>query len=195
MRRSLTLAAALLVALTLVQTAHAQTTCNRSKCTVRMASVSQVVDGCGEHATPGRMKIIFSSTDANVTRANFPVSGFFISATSDLRQTAFSDWEWRSSSLNGGRWSDPALNRIGYAGGVLGANIIEVRPKAGAHVWSNRNPNNVNQGPGELVVQDFRLSRGGGSNWASAGSAYFLFMGGKGCARVNEGGEDIGGVQ
>ena len=177
------------------QTAQAQTTCDRNKCIVRMASDRQVVDGCGEHATPGRMKIIFSSTDANVTRTNFPVSGFFISATSDLRPNTFSEWEWRTQGLNGGRWSDATLNRITFAGGVLGENFIEVRPKAGAHVWSNRNPANINQGPGELVVQNFRLNRGGGSNWASAGNAYFLFMGGKGCARVGLGGDLLGGNQ
>ncbi len=86
------------------------------------------------------MKVIFESTDANVTRANFPVSGYFINATSDLRPTTFSEWEWRFSGLNDNRWSDSTLNRIGFASGVLGENLIEVRPKAGAHVWSNRNP-------------------------------------------------------
>ncbi len=180
--------------LLLAGAAQAQTTCNSSICTVRMASDRQVVDGCGEHATPGRMKIIFSSTDSSVTRASFPVAGYFIRATSDfIRGTGFSDWEWRTPLNNNNRWQDPVTNRVGFAGGVLGENIIEVRPKAGAHVWTNRNPSNPNQGPGELVVQLFRVNDG--SNYGAAGSAYFLFMGGKGCARVGLGGGLLGGVQ
>ena len=178
------------------QTAQAQTACNQGICTLRMASDRQVVDGCGEHATPGRMKIIFSSTDANVTRANFPTAGYFINVASDLRATVFSDWEWRTQGLNSNRWSDPTQGRIGFAGGVLGENIIEVRPKASAKIWTIAT-SGPGQGvnPGELVIQDFRLNSGGGSNYSSAGSAYFLFMGGKGCARVGLGGAELGGVQ
>ncbi len=193
MRRSLTLALAALAGLmAFTQTAQAQTTCNRGICTVRLASDRQVVDGCGEHATPGRMKVIFESTNSSATRTSFPTAGYFLQATNDFR-SSFSDWEWRTSFLNSGRWTNPASGRISFAGGVLGENIIEVRPKAGAHVWTNRNPSNPNQGPGEIVVPVFSLSDG--SNYRGVGSAYFLFMGGKGCARVNEGGEDIGGVQ
>ena len=176
--------------------AQAQTTCNNSICTVRIAQVSPVVDGCGEHATPGRMKIIFSSTDSSVTRASFPVAGYFIQAASEYRRSpAFSDWEWRSSASNNNRWTDPASNRIGWAGGKLGENIIEVRPKAGAHVWSNRNASNPIQGPGELVVQTFDLPSGGTTPYRAPGRAYFLFMGGKGCARVGPGGGLLGGSQ
>ncbi len=154
------------------------------------------MDGCGEHATPGRMKIIFESTDSSVTRASFPVAGYLIQAASEHRRpSAFSDWEWRTQLLNGNRWSDPANNRIGWAGGVLGENIIEVRPKAGAHVWSNRNPANPIQGPGELVVQTFELPSGTTTPYRASGEAYFLFMGGTGCARVGPGGELLGGNQ
>ncbi len=188
-------AAAMLCFLLLAGAAQAQTTCSRSTCTVRIASERQVVDGCGEHATPGRMKIIFSSTDSSVTRASFPVAGYFIQATSDFQRTAFSDWEWRTPLSNNNRWQDPVTNRVGFAGGVLGENIIEVRPKAGAHVWTNRNPNNPNQGPGELVVQVFDLPSGTTTPYQAPGRAYFLFMGGKGCARVGLGGELLGGNQ
>ncbi len=175
--------------------AQAQTTCTKSKCTVRLASVSPVVDGCGEHATPGRMKIIFSSTDSSVTRASFPVAGYFIQARSELRATAFSDWEWRTALNNNNRWQDPVANRVGWAGGILGENIIEVRPKAGAHIWSNRNSNDPNRGPGEMVVQRFDLPSGGTTPYQAPGEPYFLFMGGKGCARVGPGGGLLGGTQ
>ncbi len=158
----LTALAAMTCFLLFASAAQAQTTCNRFICTVALANAgSPVVDGCGEHATPGRMKVIFESTDSSVTRASFPVAGYFIQAASEYRRPpAFSEWEWRTQALNGGRWTDPDANRIGWAGGVLGENIIEVRPKAGAHVWSNRNASNPIQGPGELVVQTFDLPSG-----------------------------------
>ncbi len=175
---------------------QAQTACTPGICTVRVAPVPgrTLVDGCGEHATPGRMKIIYSSTDSSVTRASFPIGGYFIQGSNTNRSgPAFTDWEWRSTRLNNNRWSDPAANRVGWAGGELGENIIEVRPKAGAHVWSNREARNPNQGPGELVVQVFRPNDGAG--YSSAGTAHFLFMGGKGCARVGPGGGLLGGNQ
>ncbi len=123
--------------------------CNSNICTVTLANAgSPVVDGCGEHATPGRMKVIFSSTNSSVTRASFPTGGYFIRGRNEHRRgNAFTDWEWRAAFLNNGRWQDPAANRIGYAGGKLGDNIVEVRPKAGAHIWSNRNARDTNQGP------------------------------------------------
>ena len=176
----------------LAETVQAQTTCNQGICTVRIASDRQVVDGCGEHATPGRMKVIFESTNSSVTRASFPTGGYFIIAVNDFR-SSFSDWEWRTPALNSNRWQDASVDRIGFAGGAFGENIIEVRPKAGAHVWTNRNPSNPNQGPGELVVPVFSLPDG--SNYRGVGSAYFLFMGGKGCASVNEGGQTDGTIQ
>ena len=196
--KRLTLLAAALVALVLALPAAvlAQTACNNSICTVELARASSpVVDGCGEHATPGRMKVIFSSTDSSVTRASFPVAGYFIQATSDHRQTAFSDWEWRSSTINNYLWQDPTRNRIGWAGGVLGENIIEVRPKAGARIWSNRQRDNPIEGPGEMVIQKFDLPSGSTTEYAAPGEPYFLFMGGKGCARVGPGGDLLGGNQ
>ena len=141
------------------------------------------------------MKIIFESSNSAVTRASFPVAGYFIQATSDFVRTAFSDWEWRSTASNNNRWQAPTSNRIGFAGGVLGENIIEVRPKAGARVWTNRNPSNPIQGPGELVVQVFDLPSGGTTPYSAPGRSYFLFMGGKGCARVGPGGGLLGGNQ
>ncbi len=186
---------AIITALVVATSAQAQTTCTKSKCTVALAKVgSPVVDGCGEHATPGRMKVIFSSTDSSVTRASFPVAGYFIQAGSDHRSSAFSDWEWRSPILNNGRWQDAAIaaNRIGWAGGVLGENIIEVRPKAGARIWSEGGREGV---LGGMVVQDFDLPSGSTTTYAAPGEPYFLFMGGKGCARVGPGGGLLGGNQ
>ncbi len=190
--------AAMTLFLLLAGPAQAQTPpppqCTSSICTVSLASVSQVVDGCGDHATPGRMKMTLSSTNPSVTRGSFNINLGFITSRNDFSST-FSDWEWRTAAIGGNRWRNPDGTRnINFSGGVLGDNIIEVRPKAGAHIWSNRNPANPNQGPGELVVPVFSPPENR-SQWTRSGSAYFLFMGGKGCARVNEGGEKVGGNQ
>ena len=155
---------------------------------------SPVVDGCGEHATPGRMKLILSSTNPNVTRQSFNINIGFITSKNDFSST-FINWEWRTAAIGGNAWRNPDGTRnINFSGGVLGENIIEVRPKAGAHVWSNRNASNPNQGPGELVIPVFSPPVNT-SQWTEMGSAYFLFLGGKGCARVNEGGGLLGGNQ
>ena len=191
-----TLAAAMTLFLLSAGAAQAQTppTCTSSICTVSLASVSQVVDGCGEHATPGRMKMTLSSTNPNVTRRSFNINLGFITSTNDFGST-FSNWEWRTAAIGGGQWREPDGTRnINFSGGELGENIIEVRPKAGAHVWTNRNPRNSNQGPGEMVVPVFSPPTNR-SQWTSSGSAYFLFMGGKGCARVGPGGGLLGGNQ
>ena len=188
------LAAALLA---LAPAAQAQTppNCWSGICTVTLANAgSPVVDGCGEHATPGRMKLILSSGNPNVTRRSFNLNIGLITSQNDFGST-FHDWEWRTAAIGGNRWRNPdSTNKMNFSGGVLGDNIIEVRPKAGARVWTNRNPDNVNQGPGELVIPVFSPPTNT-SQWTERGSAYFLFMGGKGCARVNEGGERLGGNQ
>ncbi len=143
-----------------------------------------------------RSALIFSSTNSSVTRASFPVAGYFIQGSNEHRANVdFIDWEWRSTASNNNRWQDPNNNRISFAGGRLGENIVEVRPKAGAHIWSNRNARNIQQGPGELVVQDFDLPSGSTTQYAAPGEPYFLFMGGKGCARVGPGGGLLGGNQ
>ncbi len=168
--------------------------CTSSICTVTLASVSPVVDGCGDHATPGRMKLTLSSTNANVTRRSFNLNLGFITSANDFRST-FADWEWRTAAIGGGQWRNPDGTRnINFSGGVLGDNIIEVRPKAGARVWTNRNPRNINQGPGQLVVPVFSPPVNT-AQWTEKGDAYFLFMGGKGCARVGPGGGLLGGNQ
>ncbi len=176
--------------------AQAQTppTCTGSICTVSLASVSQVVDGCGDHATPGRMKLILSSTNSSVTRQSFNINIGFITSANDFGST-FSDWEWRTAAIGNNQWRNPDGNRsINFSGGVLGENIIEVRPKAGARIWTNRNANNPNQGPGEMVVPVFSPPVNT-RQWTETGSAYFLFMGGRGCARVGLAGELLGGNQ
>ncbi len=73
------LAAALVAAALALPTAvMAQNACNSSICTITLAKVgSPVVDGCGAHATPGRIKITLSSTNSSVTRASFPTAGLF----------------------------------------------------------------------------------------------------------------------
>ncbi len=83
----------------------------------------------------------------------------------------------RVADVFGGR------NSFSLGGSVLGENIIEVRPKASAHIWSNRNASNAQQGPGELVVMVIEPQSD--RDYTHRGSAYFLFMGGKGCASVN----------
>ncbi len=47
--------------------------------------------------------------------------------------------------------------------------------------------------PARLVVVDIDPPRAAGTT--PAGGAYFLFMGGEGCATVNEWGEKTGGIQ
>ena len=181
----------------------AQSNCTQgssSNCIITLQTVSPVVDGCGDHATPGRFKFIFSSTSNTVTRSDFPVAGYFMRGGNEHRANSdFIDWEWRNKDQNNNRWNDPTANRISFAGGVFGENIIEVRPKAGAHIWSVERGREGNAGrsaaPGELVVQTFSLSSGSTTPYNTVGSAYFLFMGGKGCARVGPGGGLLGGNQ
>ncbi len=170
--------------------------CTPSTCTLTLASVSQVVNGCGDHATPGKMRLTLSSTADGATRQSFNINIGLITSTNDFNST-FNDWEWRSPAIGGNAWRNPdgtGARNINFAGGKFGENIIEVRPKAGAHIWTNRNPSNPNQGPGEMVIPVFSPPSNN-NQWTEAGTAYFLFMGGKGCARVNEGGEKVGGIQ
>ncbi len=82
--------AAALLALALATTAQAQTppNCWSGICTVRLANAgSPVVDGCGDHATPGRMKLILSSTNPNVTRQSFNTNIGFIASENDFGST------------------------------------------------------------------------------------------------------------
>ena len=149
------------------------------------------------HARPGRFKVTFSSTNSSVTRSSFPIS-LPIGTRNEYRAgDEFTDWEWRTSRQNSGRWQNGVggTNSIGFAGGVLGENIIKVRPKAGAHIWSNRDAHNPQRGPGDLVVQLLSSPIISGFRVATTDSAYFLFMGGKGCTTVNEWGEIDGSVQ
>ncbi len=153
------------------------------------------MDGCGDHATLGRFKVILSSSNPNVTRQSFTTVKFLSTRNTNRAGAEFTDWEWRTPEVNSNAWQNVLGGRdsLTFAGGALGENIVEVRPKAGAHIWSNRNANNINQGPGELVVQVITPARGRG--YTAAGSTYFLFMGGRGCARVGPGGGLLGGNQ
>ncbi len=180
--------------LLLAGAAQAQTTCTRATCAMTLKSVSPVVDGCGDHARPGRLALTLSSTDGQTrTRNDFPITVFAEIGSEYRTAGAFNDWEWRNENSNRGVWQRVPPNRWGIAAPIIGESIYEVRPVAGAHIWSNRSRNNIQQGPGELVVQTLRLTSV--ANAASSGSAYFLFMGGKGCARVGPGGELLGGNQ
>ena len=169
--------------------------CTTSTCTVRVASVSHVLDGCGEYATPGRFKVILSSSNPNVTSQSFPTVKF-LSTRNEYRTGAeFTDWEWRTPEVNSNAWQNVLGGRdsLTFAGGKLGENIVEVRPKAGAHIWSNRRRDKPNEGPGEMVVQI--ITPGSRRGYTTAGSTYFLFMGGKGCATVDAGGQTDGSIQ
>ena len=202
MKRSLTFAlAALALACVAPLKVQAQTPpeCNNSICTARVSSDSPVVDGCGDSATLGRFKVILSSTNPNVERSSFKTL-IAINVGKDRSQGSaapFRNFEWRGGSRTS--WNDVLTGNFGniqFAGGTIGENIIEVRPKAGAHIWSNRNASNPNQGPGELVIPVITVQRSTGNrSYAHVGSAYFLFMGGKGCARVGPGGDLLGGNQ
>ncbi len=186
--------------------AQAQTPrCTKATCTVALQGFSYpVVDGCGEHATPGRIKLILSSTNPAVTPDSFSSANLGLVFTDFDRQAApkskpdfGSDLQWRNKDHNSNAWKDFGTHAskpvIPFVKGVLGENIIEVRPKAGTRIWSNRDPNNIQQGPGELVIQTFGPPNG--PRFTQQGSAYLMFMGGKGCARVNQGGGTDGTIQ
>ncbi len=100
----------------------------------------------------------------------------------------FRNFEYRGGSRTG--WIDVTPGNFGqmsFYGGDLGENIVEVRPKAGARIWSDT---------GELVIPVIKVQRSTGNrNYAHTGETYFLFMGGKGCARVGPGGGLLGGNQ
>ena len=185
---------AAIAALVVATGASAQTTCTRATCAMTLKTVSPVVDGCGDHARPGRFALTLSSTDGQTrTRNDFPSVVFAELGNEHRAAGPFNDWEWRNENVNRGVWQRVPPNRWGIAAPGVGEHIYEVRPEAGAHIWSNRDRNNIQQGPGELVVQTLELTSV--STATSTGSAYFLFMGGKGCARVNEGGGLLGGNQ
>ncbi len=174
---------------------QAQTACTLATCTLTLANAgSPVVDGCGTHATPGRMKLTLESDGGDKgwpTLHELTGGHEYRRGSSDT----FIDFEWRTPLVNANRWTTPSgADLLNFASRSDGTHIIEVRPKAGAHVWSNRNRSDPNQGPGELVVKTF-VPKGNRSQYTYQGSAYFLFMGGKGCARVGLGGELLGGNQ
>ncbi len=161
-------------------------------CNVRLEGFSyqKMVEGCGNHATPSRFKLILSSTNANVTRASFKTL-IDMTLTKDASHgggNAFNDLEWRGGSRSS--WNDLAPgNYLQFAGGTLGENIIEMRPKAGARIWSRA---------GDIVVPVFYPRRSSGNRRYTTDQSnriHFFFMGGKGCARVGRAGGLLGGNQ
>ncbi len=167
--------------------------CTKQTCTITLQSDSQVVDGCGDHATPGCMKMTFASTNPNVERLSFNSVVFVTPGNEHRIGSTFADWEWRSKNVSGNTWQSGLGGQFGVAALGLGTHIVEVRPKAGAHIWSveRGREGNVTRSaaPGGIIVQTFALRD------SPNGRAYFLFMGGKGCARVGLGGELLGGNQ
>ncbi len=69
---------------------------------------------------------------------------------SEYRAADQFNWEWRTEGQNQGRWQNVlgGSNSINFAVRRRGENIVEVRPKDGTHVWSNRNPSNPQADPG-----------------------------------------------
>ena len=193
--------------------AQAQT-CTRGTCVATLQSVSPVVDGCGDHARPGRMKFTLASSrsvtfnegktgtyatlfpprtvnhvpvdpkEETRTRGNFPTTVFAEIGTEHRTAGNFTDWEWRNENTNRGVWQRVPPTRWGISAPGIGESIYEVRPVAGAHIWSNA---------GEMVVVTLELTSV--ANATTSGRAYFMFMGGKGCARVNHAGQTDGTIQ
>ena len=191
----------------------AQNSCSRSTCAATIKNVSAVADGCGNHATPARMSITWGSSrsvtynqgktgryatlfpprtvnnvlvdpaDETRIRSNLPLVTFVVPSTEPEQGGDFTDWEWRSPNLNRGTWQPGSAGQFGVAS-QIGEHIFEVRPKAGARIWSNA---------GEVVLQSFRLNDN--NNLHVSGRARLLFMGGKGCARVNHAGQTDGTIQ
>ena len=182
---------------------------------MKLAPVSPVADGCGEHATPARVKLTLASSrsvtynagkrdryatlfppktvpnvpvdPANETRArgDFPITVFAeIGRERDVSDDVFEDWEWRNENTNRGQWQRVSPSRWGISAPDVGEHIYEVRPVAGARIWSKA---------GEMMVVTLQLNPV--STATARGNAYFLFTGGKGCARVNHAGRAIGGIQ
>ena len=145
----------------------------------------------------GRYAILFPPRTANNvpvdpadetrSRSDFPASINLTPSTidpmTDRPGSKFTDWEWRNPNISGGRWKAAPDNLVGIPSQV-GEHIFEVRPTAGARIWSNA---------GEVVLQNFAVL--GSSRFHASGIAHLLFMGGKGCARVGPGGRLLGGIQ
>ena len=188
----------LAIILALPSAVMAQNACTRATCAMTLKSVSPVVDGCGDHARPGRITLTLSSTDGQTrTRNDFPITVFAEHGNEHRKGSTFEDWEWRNENSNRGEWQRISPQRWGMSAPDIGEHIYEVRPIAGAHIWSVERGREGNAGrsaaPGGLVVQTLRLNPV--ATATSSGSAYFLFMGGKGCARVGPGGGLLGGNQ
>ncbi len=209
---ALALGAAIL-ALVVAAGASAQT-CTSETCLMTLQSVSPVADGCGEHARPGRVKLTLASSqpvtynagktgryaerfptrtvtvpvdpaDETRSRNDFPITVFAeIGRDTVISDDVFQDWEWRNENSNRGQWQRVSPRRWGVTAPDVGEHIYEVRPVAGARIWGNY---------GEMMVGTLQMNPV--SNATSSGNAYFLFMGGKGCARVNHAGQTDGTIQ
>ena len=187
--RTLLVGTLLTLALPAAVLAQTPPRCHSGICTVTLEPVRGriVVDGCGDHARPGQMRLTLSSSNPNVTRGSLNISlGHFGTSNQERAGAEFTDWEFRRADVDGGAWTDVSggIRSIPFAGGQLGGNIIEVRPKAGARIWSNRVAGQPIQGPGPMVIVDVDPPVAHGQ-YTSAGGAYFLFMGGKGCERFS----------
>ena len=119
------------------------------------------------------------------TRDDFPTIVYAeIGRERDVSDDVFEDWEWRNENINYGMWQRVSPLRWGISASVIGENIYEVRPVAGARIWGKA---------GELELTTLQLTSV--ANATTRGSAYVMFMGGKGCARVGPGGGLLGGNQ
>ncbi len=173
--------------------------CTKQTCTITLQSDRQVVDGCGNQATPGRMKMTFTSTNPLVRRTSFNSTSFVVPGKEHRKEPVFADWEWRNKNVSGNAWQSGLGSQFGVPALGLGTHIIEVRPKDGAHIWSvvrGREGNATRSAaPGEIIVHTLSLRDSPAGKATERGSAYFLFMGGRGCARVGPRGGLLGGNQ
>ncbi len=140
-----------------------------------------VVKGCGGSGGIGRMKLELSTTDSNVTFADF--ASIYFADTRAEGRPQFRDYEWR---FQGGPWQKPfdmPDTPIGLTARELGENIIEVRAKAGAKIETPI----VGYGPtlnNSIVVQHFFLVPDNPGLAVTESGAYFIFSSGEGCGRI-----------
>ena len=183
---ALLLSVAIICALIVAGITQAQTACTPQTCTVSLHSVSGhvAVSGCGNRVSrPGRMRVELSTTNPAVTREDFLPKTYSIYPESEHRTSTFGDYEWRKPGDSS--WTPAAgIGYIisGYRPDKIGTNIIEVRPAAGARVWSTSGVPGRQYNPGQLVVQLFEIRTASMNTGMGHNQAYFLFTGGEGCS-------------
>ena len=214
--RLTTALAAVVVALTLTATvAQAQNACTTAKCLMTLQSVSPVADGCGEHATPARIKLTLASSQTVIynqgkrgryatlfpssdpatvpvdpasetrNRGDFPTTVFAEIGRDPMVSDDVFE-DWEWRNENSNRG---AWQRVPPTRWGISA------PDIGENIYEVRPVAGAHiwGKAGELELTTLRLTPV--ATATASGRAYVMFTGGKGCARVGPGGGLLGGNQ